>query len=332
MLELFRHIECLLVKHDCVIIPDFGGFVTRYMPARLVKEELLYLPPYRSIGFNQELTHNDGLLVQSYMKVHGTDYTETLQIIANAVLQAKNELREQGATEISGVGKLMLGVNGRYEFEPYESGVVAPDFYGLDALQIKLREAQTVNKEKAKEKKQKAKAKTSMRIVRKNKRAYMLSINKNVVNYVAAAIVAIAFFFAWTAPVSNLYDGKSNMQAGVLSFFNAKSNAQAAVVPSVQSEVAASPVETAAVTETVVETELPSPHYTIVLMSRITQKNADLVIADYHAKGCTEVYQMDTKLRRIAYGKYPTIEEAEAAVKQIRQITGIPDAWVLKVK
>ena len=27
MIELARHIEILLLENDCVIIPDFGGFI-----------------------------------------------------------------------------------------------------------------------------------------------------------------------------------------------------------------------------------------------------------------------------------------------------------------
>ena len=34
MIELARHIEILLLENDCVIIPDFGGFIAHYQPAR----------------------------------------------------------------------------------------------------------------------------------------------------------------------------------------------------------------------------------------------------------------------------------------------------------
>ena len=68
MIELARHIEILLLENDCVIIPDFGGFIAHYQPARYIKEENLYLPPVRTIGFNPQLTINDGLLVNRICK------------------------------------------------------------------------------------------------------------------------------------------------------------------------------------------------------------------------------------------------------------------------
>ena len=79
MFELTKHIESLLLKNDCVIVPHLGGFVTHYMPARWVKEENLFLPPYRSVAFNAQLTVNDGLLVQSYMQANDSSYPDTLK-------------------------------------------------------------------------------------------------------------------------------------------------------------------------------------------------------------------------------------------------------------
>ena len=52
MIELAQHIEALLLENDCVIVPGFGGFVAHYAPATHVKEENLFLPPTRTIGFN----------------------------------------------------------------------------------------------------------------------------------------------------------------------------------------------------------------------------------------------------------------------------------------
>ena len=38
MIELAQHIEALLLENDCVIVPNFGGFVAHYAPATYVKE------------------------------------------------------------------------------------------------------------------------------------------------------------------------------------------------------------------------------------------------------------------------------------------------------
>ena len=98
MIELARHIEILLLENDCVIIPDFGGFIAHYQPARYIKEENLYLPPVRTIGFNPQLTINDGLLVQSYMQAHHTDFPDATRMIEEEVAGLKEQLYQNGCS------------------------------------------------------------------------------------------------------------------------------------------------------------------------------------------------------------------------------------------
>ena len=80
MIELAQHIEALLLENDCVIVPNFGGFVAHY-----VKEENLFLPPTRIIGFNSQLKLNDGVLVQSYMSAHDTSFADATRMVEKEV-------------------------------------------------------------------------------------------------------------------------------------------------------------------------------------------------------------------------------------------------------
>lgn len=201
MIELSRHIECLMLDHDCVIVPGLGGFVTQYVPARYVAEEQLFLPPYRSVGFNQQLSLNDGLLVQSYMQAYDTDYPETIKIIDDAVAQLKKELQENGEYELSGIGKLTLGIGGTYNFIPCEAGVLSPELYGLDAVNVAdVKHSEIANTtKKAKEKKGKIR-------LHRSEKNYTITLNRELVNYVAAAVVAVFFYFIWATPISNSAD------------------------------------------------------------------------------------------------------------------------------
>ncbi len=335
MIELSRHIECLLVKHNCVIIPGLGGFVTQYVPARLIQEESLYLPPYRSIGFNSELLHNDGLLIQSYMQAYDTNYSETLGIIGSAVQQMKNELQERGFVEMSGIGRLLLGTNGNYDFEPYESGVVAPELYGLDSFSVSLRPADELKREKAKEKKTRAKGnKRHMRIVRKSERNYTLHINRELVNYAAAIIVAIAFYFAWAVPV-NVTSGDAAKHASVFTLPQPQHEVVLQTEKQESPVAVATPQPVSAAVDEISETPAQIKNadtYTIVLMSAVSLKNAKAAIESYNAEGYSEVYLMNTKMVRVAFGSYASPEAAEADLQRVRECTKVPTAWVMKVK
>ena len=82
MIELAQHIEALLLENDCVIVPGLGGFVAHYTPAMRVAEENTFLPlPHHRL---QSATEDERrLLVQSYMAVYDTDFSDATRIVAN---------------------------------------------------------------------------------------------------------------------------------------------------------------------------------------------------------------------------------------------------------
>src|SRR5659263_213351 len=53
----------LLRLHDCVIVPDLGGFVTNYRPAEMDLVNNSFNPPVKEIIFTGKLSKNDGLVV-----------------------------------------------------------------------------------------------------------------------------------------------------------------------------------------------------------------------------------------------------------------------------
>lgn len=136
MKELISHIESLLLENDCVILPNFGGFITHHSTARWIEDEKIFLPPYRSVGFNAQLKINDGLLVQSYMQTYDATYPEATRLVEAAVERFAETLYKDGFLEMHGIGVLRRTINGEYSFDPTEDGVITPDLYGLGALPI----------------------------------------------------------------------------------------------------------------------------------------------------------------------------------------------------
>ena len=82
MIELAQHIEVLLLENDCVIVPRFGRICSPlYSGNESSRRECFSCPPTRIIGFNPQLKMNDGLLVQSYMAVYDTDFSDATRIV-----------------------------------------------------------------------------------------------------------------------------------------------------------------------------------------------------------------------------------------------------------
>ena len=75
MQRLMSHIERLLLMHDCVIIPKVGGFVLQNYPASYNPVDHSFSPSGKEIVFNPTLCHNDGLLIESYMKLYNADFS-----------------------------------------------------------------------------------------------------------------------------------------------------------------------------------------------------------------------------------------------------------------
>lgn len=354
MKELSQHIEALLLKHDCVIVPGLGGFVTQYVPARRVVEENIFLPPYRSVGFNQQLVLNDGLLVQSFMLTAGVDYAEACQLVDAEVAAVKQTLLSEGEYELPGIGTLKLGANGAYDFAPCEAGVLSPELYGLDALSIKpVAETQVAVSAPANASVQpKAKALH----VKRTERDYTIRISRELVNYAAVIAIACICYFVWATPVHSTADG--NRQAAALVYeqlFDMAHDAatqpakettvQAKDVQSVAQNVqAAAVVPTTTAPASLTEqpqkmaepdkqttpTVQPEQGYTLVLASAVPRKSAEAYVARLRKAGYSARVYSNGRMVRVVYGQYATKAEAQGALKGLRAGNRqFADAWVL---
>ena len=123
--------------NDCVIVPDFGGFMAHHVDARYDKNENLFLPPLRTIGFNPQLKMNDSLLAQSYVEAYDISYPEAVNRISDEVNELKQHLENYGSYELTDVGTLRLNEVGSYIFEPCEAGILTPNLYGLSSFEMK---------------------------------------------------------------------------------------------------------------------------------------------------------------------------------------------------
>ena len=136
MKELAKHIASLLLENDCVIIPDFGGFIAHYMPAQVNAEEHIFLPPMRIIGFNPQLRINDGLLAQSYMSVYGTTFPDAVKKLKLQSKELTATLHKEGSMELENVGELRYSIRGQYDFIPFDNRLTTPSLYGFDSFKI----------------------------------------------------------------------------------------------------------------------------------------------------------------------------------------------------
>jgi len=120
-LPLSDHIRTLLRDHDCVIIPDFGGLIADYAPARIHPVRHTLAPPAKRVAFNQSLTRNDGLLVDALSQQLNLSTAQARQMVREAVARMQQELENGQRTELSGIGVFHRAPDRGLEFE-YSGG------------------------------------------------------------------------------------------------------------------------------------------------------------------------------------------------------------------
>lgn len=113
-----KHISDLLYHHECVVVPSFGAFLTRYYSAEINTATNMLRPPSKRVAFNQRIKENDGLLANRIAKKEGISYKKASQKIANAVSNWHQTLSSGKKINLSGVGRLFFDNQGLLQFSP----------------------------------------------------------------------------------------------------------------------------------------------------------------------------------------------------------------------
>lgn len=137
VISILEHIQYLIVNRDCVVIPGFGAFVSRYVPASFNDDGTLIVPPSRELGFNSTLSHDDGTLTGSITRREGVSYECARIAVEQEVELMHRRLHHERNLNLSRIGLLTLTDYGTVEFTPEkESPLVALPFKGFPLLNL----------------------------------------------------------------------------------------------------------------------------------------------------------------------------------------------------
>ena len=359
VIELERHIEILLLSNDCVIVPDFGGFMAHHVDAHYDEDEGLFLPPQRTLGFNPQLKINDSLLAQSYVEAYDISYPEAVLRIEDEVNELKMHLQTKGFYELSSIGTLEFNENGNYVFTPCEAGILTPDLYGLCSFEmtpLKISAApvpETVEEEEEEKEttqifnmnplERDVETTEAEAEVEDEEEEDVVRIKFSWIrNAVAVAAILLAVFFAamptgktemMTRTISNI---NSNLFFGMMS---KDTNTSKIEISKADIQKPTNKADTISKlekikTEQTVKAEPVKKGYCIVLASQVSKRNAEMFIERLKAKGLdsAEIYvkQKAQSIRRVVCGNFQTQEEAYNELRKIHKDEELKDAWVYK--
>ena len=120
----------LLKDNECVIVPDFGAFISKRHSATIDYANHRFMPPYKELVFNNKLTNNDDLLVNFISQKENISNEEALAKIKNFVNQSAAILEVNFEIDLEGLGKLR-NFHGDYVFETKEDVNLLGDAFGL---------------------------------------------------------------------------------------------------------------------------------------------------------------------------------------------------------
>ncbi|NOU60864.1 SPOR domain-containing protein [Marinifilum caeruleilacunae] len=132
MLEISKYIQDLLFVHDCVILPGFGGFVANYRPAAIDENQQMVFPPSKDLGFNRNLTQNDGLLINHLAESENLSYTEAEKAVLFFVEDIRVRIQRGEKVEIEEVGIFFNDKKHNLQFEPIANQNYLVDSLGLE--------------------------------------------------------------------------------------------------------------------------------------------------------------------------------------------------------
>ncbi len=364
VIEIERHIEILLLDNDCVIVPGLGGFTAHHVEARFDESDDVFLPPLRTLGFNQQLKINDSLLVQSYIEAYDISYPEALRRIEGEVEELRQRLANDGYYEMTDIGVLEMNEDGNIIFTPCEAGILTPELYGLSSFEMQplMAEESTTSASSTQVQKPNVeptpitttvfdqvgqKEETSANDAGQDtdtdedaEKTICIKVSWLRNAGIAAAAALLLFFVIF--PIS--HSGLKNVNIGDFngtSFFSKLMPKDSQMNNINISEIKASAKDSSrqSVKDSVkdsikgIEPKVKSDTFCIVLASCIPQKNAERYVEQLHKKGFDKAYAMvNNKMVRVIYGNYTSETDAYNDLQKIRSKDEFEQAWILKKK
>jgi cell division septation protein DedD len=310
-MKIAEYISELLIEHDCVIVPDFGGFVCNYAPTGIDPVKHLFEPPAKRILFNKGLTRNDGLLAHHVSGKLKLSYSEALDSIAKEVKIYKEEIAKDKRLTLDNIGLLYIDEKGSLLFQQDTKVNYLADSFGLAAFYHLPAEQGNTNETKV--------------IPIHNER-------KKVRIYAAAAVIAALAVSTFSF---SLLEKQTNLHFSSFDFFPKREAPQYVFSPykELPKPVVAEPIPapTPVATAPAVSESVPvnTSSFSVIVGSFSVKENAENLVSQFNKQNIqvSIVGRNPGGLYMVGYGNFPSHDVAAKERDSIRKAS-IKDAWI----
>ena len=193
--RLAEQISYLLLRHEYVVVPQLGGFITEQLPASYDRVKHLAYPPSAELHFNSEMTHSDGLLEERYALLLGLSLRRARLVLEEEVSQLRHQLIQQGSFHLAGIGEILLTREGQLTFSPDASApATSASAYGYAPLSLPTL----------------PQADRAPRPSSYDSRYISLRLSKRALGYAAVIVIALLALLPW----GNKVETEQHYQAG----------------------------------------------------------------------------------------------------------------------
>ncbi len=130
-MQLETYISDLLYRYECVVVPEFGAFLTQGESAKVHESTNAFYPPKKVLSFNEQIQNNDGLLVNYIAGVEKIPFEAALEKIQKRIKSLKSYLVQGETLTFDNIGDIFLSKDGKIQFEPSYHLNYLTDSFGL---------------------------------------------------------------------------------------------------------------------------------------------------------------------------------------------------------
>ncbi len=303
-----KYIKELLMLHDCVILPGLGGFVANYRSAEINEKLKIISPPSKSILFNRNIYHNDGLLVGHISGKTAIGYKDAERLVQEYTEKILRSTGSGNQFRIDELGFFFMDKQKRIQFQSEPGMNFLIESYSLSDIHFSELFSQT-------EKPLKSQVYISQEDISRRRRKTVRAL---VYTGVAASLLAAAILIPVKTGLINYSD---------LRLFRIKGNTYPGTVQSTEITINEKVQEAKTVPLNI---EIKPAEFNIIAGSFREFGNARELMKKLEARGFTPRILTGGEYFRVSAGSYPDKENANLALSEIREMEGMDSAWLLK--
>lgn len=310
-----HYISELLFLHDCVILPDFGGFIGNKLSAKLNKAAGSLIPPSKQILFNKNLSTNDGLLISHIRNQEEITHEKAQETVLKFSNKVNDKLQDSKVLRIDKIGLFTLGKEGNVIFIQDSSINYSLEAFGMEA---------TYNKPVKRKTEVEEEVERTVKTIRNNSR------NPRVLSRVAAIIlplVAISYLsISQQDKINTIYT-----QMASLNPFKSTEIVEEVIENASEkvTKIKLTPkiIEDPIIEEVTTPVITKSSTYYIIGGAFAEQKNADRMLLKLNQWNYKPEIIIEGNLLRVSYSSFNSKKEAIIALNKIRETN--KSAWLL---